>query len=143
MVVIRGKSEIRSARELSEFAENYLKTSRLHAYKRRLQANKRNFKSIKGIRAVHRVETIDSQNLLVRKSCYCDNCLECEECMNIAQVGRCTAIELVCDSTNSSNGNTFLEREQNESIVDLITEGTIFAVVCDDDGHDFYLLKAT
>lgn len=63
--------------------------------------------------------------------------------MNIAQVGRCTAIELVCDSTNSSNGNTFLEREQNESIVDLVAEGTIFAVVCDDDGHDFYLLKAT
>jgi hypothetical protein len=50
------------------------------------RANKRNFKPIKGIRAVHRVETIDSQNLLLRNvSCYCDNCLECEECMNIAQ----------------------------------------------------------
>jgi len=47
------------------------------------------------------------------------------------------------DSTNSSNENTFLEREQNESIADLITKGTIFAVLCDDDGHDFYLLKAT
>jgi hypothetical protein len=34
------------------------------------------------------------------------------------------------------------QREQNESIADLITEGTIFAVLCDDDGHDFYLLKA-
>jgi hypothetical protein len=45
--------------------------------------------------------------------------------------------------TNSSNENTFLEREQNESIADLITEGTIFAVLCDDKGHDFYLLKAT
>jgi hypothetical protein len=44
---------------------------------------------------------------------------------------------------HSSNENTFLEREQNESIADLITEGTIFAVLCDDDGHDFYLLKAT
>ena len=63
--------------------------------------------------------------------------------MNIAQVGSCTAIELVGDCTNSSNENTFLEREQNESIADLITEGTIFAVLCDDDGHDFYLLKAT
>ena len=63
--------------------------------------------------------------------------------MNIAQVGSCTAIELVGDSANSSNANTFLEREQNESIADLITEGTIFAVLCDDDGHDFYLLKAT
>ena len=63
--------------------------------------------------------------------------------MIIAQVGSCTAIELVGDSTNSSNENTFLEYEQNESIADLITEGTIFAVLCDDDGHDFYLLKAT
>ena len=62
--------------------------------------------------------------------------------MNIAQVGSCTAIELVGDSANSSNANTFLEREQNESIADLITEGTIFSVLCDDDGHDFYLLKA-
>jgi hypothetical protein len=35
------------------------------------------------------------------------------------------------------------QREQNESIADLITEGTIFSVLCDDDGHDFYLLKAT
>jgi hypothetical protein len=152
MAVIRGKAEIRSARKLFEFAENNLKTSRSHACKRRLfryveeipRANKRNFKPIKGIRAVHRVETIDSQNLLLRNlSCYCDNCLECEECTNIAQVGSCTAIELVSDSTNSSNENTFLEREQNESIADLITEGTIFAVLCDDDGHDFYLLKAT
>jgi hypothetical protein len=46
-------------------------------------------------------------------------------------------------SANSNNENTFLEREQNESIADLITEGTIFAVLCDDDGHYFYLLKAT
>ena len=61
--------------------------------------------------------------------------------MNIAQVGSCTAIELVGDSTNSSNENTFLAHEQNESIADLITEGRIFAVLCDDDGHDFYLLK--
>jgi hypothetical protein len=50
----------------------------------------------------------------------------------IAQVGSCTAIELVGDSTNSSNENTFLEYEQNESIADLITEGTIFAVLCDE-----------
>ena len=63
--------------------------------------------------------------------------------MIIAQVGSCTTIELVSDSTNSSKENTFLKREQNESIADLITEGTIFAVFCDDDGHDFYLLKAT
>ena len=39
----------------------------------------------------------------------------------LAQVGSCTAIELVGDSTNSINENTFLEREQNESIADLIT----------------------
>ena len=63
--------------------------------------------------------------------------------MNIAQVGSCTAIELVGDSTNSSNENTVLEPEPNEIIADLITEGTIFAVLCDDDEHDFYLLKTT
>ena len=63
--------------------------------------------------------------------------------MNIVQAGGCTAIELVGDSTNSSNENIFLAREQNETIADLITEGTIFAIFCDDDGHDFYLLKAT
>jgi hypothetical protein len=36
MAVIRGKAEIRSARELFEFAENNLKTSRSHACKRRM-----------------------------------------------------------------------------------------------------------
>jgi hypothetical protein len=61
MTVIRGKAEIRSARELFELAENNLKTSRSHACKKRLfryryveeipRANKRNFKPIKGIRA--------------------------------------------------------------------------------------------
>ena len=95
MAVIRCKAEIRSARELFEFAENNLKTSRSHACKRRMfryaeeipRANKRNFKPIKGIRVVHRVETIDSQNFLLRNlSCYSDNCLECEKYMNIAQV---------------------------------------------------------
>ena len=47
------------------------------------------------LRAVHRVNTIDSQDLLLRNvSCYCDKiCLECEECMNIVQVGSCTAIK--------------------------------------------------
>jgi hypothetical protein len=35
--------------------------------------------------------------------------------------------------------NSFIQN--NESIADLITEGRIFAVLCDDDGHDFYLLK--
>ena len=42
--------------------------------------------------------------------------------MNIAQVGSCTAIELVGDSTNSGNENTFLALEQNESVADLITK---------------------
>jgi hypothetical protein len=49
--------------------------------------------------------------------------------MTIAQVGSCTAIELVDDSTNSSNENTFLECEQNESIADLITGGTLILSV--------------
>ena len=35
MTVIRGKAKIRSTRELFEFAENNLKTSRSHACKRR------------------------------------------------------------------------------------------------------------
>ena len=56
--------------------------------------------------------------------------------MNIAQVGSCTAIELV-------GANTFLEPEPNKSITDLIRERTIFAVLCDDVGHNFYLLKTT
>jgi hypothetical protein len=41
--------------------------------------------------------------------------------MNIVQVGSCTAIELVGDCTNSSNENTFLEREQNESLDKFMT----------------------
>jgi hypothetical protein len=46
------------------------------------------------LRAVHRVNTIDSQDLLLRNVSYhCDNCLECEECMNIVQIGSCTAIK--------------------------------------------------
>jgi len=32
--------------------------------------------------------------------------------------------------------------EQTESVADLISKGTIFAVLCNDDQHDFFLLKA-
>ena len=32
--------------------------------------------------------------------------------------------------------------EQTESVAYLISKGTIFAVLCNDDQHDFFLLKA-
>jgi hypothetical protein len=32
--------------------------------------------------------------------------------------------------------------EQTESVADLTSKGTIFGVLCNDDQHDFFLLKA-
>jgi len=154
IAVIRGKVQIRSAADLFNFAEHKLKTPRSHTCKRRIfryveeiQRDSQNFRPIKGIRLIHRVETVDSNRVLLRNvSCYCDNCLNMdhsiENCLKLAQVGKSTEVKLVSNGQLENEVNE-VNDDQNENIADLIAEGNIFAVLCDDDKHDFYLLKAT
>ena len=65
-------------------------------------------------------------------------------CLKAAQVDISTELKLVSDEQveNEIPVNDSID-EQNENITDMIDEGIIFAVLCEDDTHDFYLLKAT
>ena len=101
MAVVRGKAEIRCARDLYNFAEAKLKTTRSHNCKRRIfkykmyieevERNNKSFQPIRGIREIHRIETLDSKRVLIRNlSCYCESCIAAdgvEPCLNLAQVG--------------------------------------------------------
>jgi hypothetical protein len=75
MAIVRGKAEIRCARDLYNFAEAKLKTTRSHNCKRRIfkyieevERNSKSFQPIRGIRAIHRIETLDSKRLLIKKN---------------------------------------------------------------------------
>jgi hypothetical protein len=98
MAVVRGKAEIRRARDLCNFSEAKLKTTRSHNCKRRIfkyieevERNNKSFQPIRGIRAIHRIETLDLKRVLIRNlSCYCESCIAAdgvEPCLNLAQVG--------------------------------------------------------
>jgi hypothetical protein len=155
MAVIHGKAQIRSAIDLFDFAESNLRSSRSHNCKRRIfryveemQRSEECFQPVKGIRAVHRAETSDNGNIILRNiSCYCDSCIEEEgDCENCFQVGLSTEINM--KSIGEPSNIDFDGAEQDdieiEKLSDFITEGTAFAVLCTgDDSNDFYLLKAT
>jgi predicted phosphohydrolase len=153
---MRGKAEIRCARDLYNFAEAKLKTIRSHNCKRRIykyieevERNNKSFQSIRGIRAIHRIETLDSKRVLIRNlSCHCESCIAAdgvEPCLNLAQVGNSDETVLRIspgpDNDQETDRDDIVE-EQTESVADLISKGTIFAVLCNDDQHDFFLIKA-
>ena len=79
MAVVRGKAESRCARDLCNFAEVKLKTTRSHNCKPRIfkyievvERKNKSFQPIRGIRAIHRIETLDSKRvLIINGSCYC------------------------------------------------------------------------
>ena len=71
MAVVRVKAEIRCVRDLYNFTEANLKTTRSHNCKRRIfkykmyieevERNNKSFQPIRGIRAIHRIEKLDSK----------------------------------------------------------------------------------
>jgi hypothetical protein len=74
MAIVRGKAEIRCARDLCNFAEAKLKTTRSHNCKRRIfkyieevERNSKSFQPIRGIRAIHGIETLDLKRVLIIK----------------------------------------------------------------------------
>ncbi|CAG2239432.1 unnamed protein product [Mytilus edulis] len=149
IAVIRGQFQIRSALELFQFAQSRLTTPRSYACKRRIfkyveeiPRNRKSFKPIKGIRTIHREETKNLQTVLFRTvSCYCDRCLESDHCLFTDQVGISLEVKVEADDSNLEDKT--LEDDSNETVADMINSGNIFAVLCDNEENDFFLLKAT
>ena len=64
---------------------------RIFKYIEEVERNNKSFQPIRGIRAIHRIETLDSKRVLIRNlSCYCESCIAAdgvEPCLNLAQIG--------------------------------------------------------
>jgi hypothetical protein len=85
--------------------------------------------------------------LIRNLSCHCESCIAAdgvEPCLNLAQVGNSDETVLRIspgpDNDQETDRDDIVE-EQTESVADLISKGTIFAVLCNDDQHDFFLIK--
>ncbi|CAG2206431.1 unnamed protein product [Mytilus edulis] len=152
LAIVRGRATIQNARDLFEFAKSNLSVPKSSHCKRRLfkytENINRNFrmfyKPITGIRSVHQV-VVNNDHLLIRSlSCYtCNNCLEgnINECENTNILGSFSPIPIVPEIGTVDEDQTD-ENDMEVPINELISKSTIFAVLCDDDDFDYYLLKA-
>ena len=113
----------------------------LQSEKKEIPRNRKSFKPIKGIRTIHRVETKNTQTVLLRTvSCYCDGCLEGYQCLFLDQVGISLEVKIEAEDFNLEDET--LEDDSYETVADMINTGQIFAVLCNEE-NDFFLLKAT
>ncbi|CAG2208510.1 unnamed protein product [Mytilus edulis] len=152
LAIVRGRATIQNARDLFEFAKSNLSVPKSSHCKRRLfkytENINRNFpmfyKPITGIRSVHQV-VVNNDHLLIRSlSCYtCNNCLEgnINECENTNILGSFSPVPIVPEIGTVEEDQTD-ENDMEVPINELISKSTIFAVLCDDDDFDYYLLKA-
>ncbi|CAG2187336.1 unnamed protein product [Mytilus edulis] len=152
LAIVRGRATIQNARDLFEFAKSNLSVPKSSHCKRRLfkytENINRNFpmfyKPITGIRSVHQV-VVNNDHLLIRSlSCYtCNNCLEgnINECENTNILGSFSPVPIVPEIGTVEVDQTD-ENDMEVPINELISKSTIFAVLCDDDDFDYYLLKA-
>jgi hypothetical protein len=57
-----------------------------------VERNNKSFQPIRGIRAIHRIETLNSKRVLIKNlSCYCESCIAAdgvEPWLNLVQVGK-------------------------------------------------------
>ncbi|CAG2219783.1 unnamed protein product [Mytilus edulis] len=101
------------------------------------------FKSIAEIRKIHCVRTTNNSELMVTDlSCYtCDQCVSAnyELCRNFRFRGNSRPVKIVREQ--STENHAVEENNIGDSLLDSISNGTIIAVLADDDDSDFYLMK--
>ena len=149
--VIRGRSSIQNGKDLFNFCNDNLQKPKSTGCKRRIfryvetipRNTTQHFKSIAEIRKIHCVRTTNNSELMVTDlSCYtCDQCVSAnyELCRNFRFRGNSRPVKIVREQ--STENHAVEENNSGDSLLDLISNGTIIAVVADDDDSDYYLMK--
>ncbi|CAC5396610.1 unnamed protein product [Mytilus coruscus] len=149
--VIRGRSSIQNGKDLFNFCNNNLQKPKSTGCKRRIfryvetipRNTTQHFKSIADIRKIHCVRTTNNSELMVSDlSCYtCDQCVSAnyELCRNFRFRGNSRPVKIVRE--HSTENHTVENNNSGDTLLDLISKGTIIAVVAEDDDSDFDLMK--
>ncbi|CAG2189365.1 unnamed protein product [Mytilus edulis] len=149
--VIRGRSSIQNGKDLFNFCNDNLQKPKSTGCKRRIfryvetipRNTTQHFKSIAEIRKIHCVRTTNNSELMVTDlSCYTsDQCVSAnyELCRNFRFRGNSGPVKIVREQ--STKNHAVEENNSGDSLLDLISNGTIIAVVADDDDSDYYLMK--
>ena len=122
---------------------------RLFRYVEEIPRNEvRQYCPIPGIRSIHQiVSDISGENRIRQLSCYeCDECLlgKYDNCDNDEILGFTSNVTFTAENSDLDNTCTSNESEciEQQKLSDLVSKNCIFAVMCDDDKCDFYILKA-
>lgn len=157
LAVLRGKCEIQSAKDFFQFANTNLTEPKSGIYKRRIfryigninrdeRANE--YKPVRDNRKIHHISSlsISPKRLSVANlSCYeCNKCLfdDNAKCKNSEYCQGRKVLQMECMNRKECDPDENFMYE-NENISDLVTVGSIVAVLADDDDYEYYLIKVS
>lgn len=100
-----------------------------------------------GIRSVHQlVAVISGENYIRPLSCYnCEDCIEgnSEQCDLSNSLGNATLIYFTKEGSDNDTSDPENETSESQILSNLITKDCIFAVLCDDNVNEYYVMKAS
>lgn len=156
LAVIRGTCIIQDAKGLYLFAKEKLETPkdstnvrrRIFEYVEEIPREKaRLYKPLTGIRSVHQlVAVISGENYIRPLSCYnCEDCIEgnSEQCDLSNSLGNATLIYFTKEGSDNDTSDPENETSESQILSNLITKDCIFAVLCDDNVNEYYVMKAS
>ncbi|CAC5416246.1 unnamed protein product [Mytilus coruscus] len=149
--ILRGQTQIRTAKDLYEYANSFLTQPRSHC-KRRIfryaetihRDNRLSFKPVPSIRSLHQVRASrDSAKGLINiseLSCFCVNCCHHmhDQCSNSIKTGSYTEWEMKREYRADAQEN---EENEQVSLQELVSVGQLVALYTDDDEEEYYMLK--
>ena len=105
------------------------------------------YKPVRDNRKIHHIssQVISPKILSVANlSCYeCDECLfdDNTKCTNSEYCGERRVLQMEYMNRKERDSNDYMY--ENESVSDLVTIGSVVAVLADDDEYDYYLMKVS
>ncbi|CAC5421974.1 unnamed protein product [Mytilus coruscus] len=150
--ILRRQTQIRTAKDLYEYANSFLTQPRSHC-KRRIfryaetihRDNRLSFKPVPSIRSLHQVRASrDSAKGLINiseLSCFCVNCCHhmYDQCSNSIKTGGYTEWEMKREYRADAQEN---EENEQVSVQELVSVGQLVTLYTDDDEEESYMLKA-
>ncbi|CAC5374294.1 unnamed protein product [Mytilus coruscus] len=146
--ILRGQTQIRTSKDLYEYANSFLTQPRSHL--RRIfryaetihHDNRLSFKPVPSIRSLHQVSRDSAKGLIniSELSCFCVNCCHhmYDQCSNSIKTGGYTEWEMKREYRADAQEN---EENEQVSLQELVSVGQLVALYTDDDEEEYYMLK--